>query len=241
MGNIYSGPFGDAMDAGLTTKAFRVFLEQGDGTDFNANNSVQKDHPSEDWTRNTGGGGAKIYRNDFDAASNGWGSWEAASDNSDAAQFRVRIKNSSLNWADFLLFDGGEFPVTASNGQIVEPQVLPAALDLTREGVAYVMMQGHNNISYRYKIYNGSGTSLATLNPGDGNHVAYSYDSGTNTFDVSGDLTFNNNSGGSWQVEEIKVFETDGGRLITQTTGVSVGVADNGSITFTKVENDIQL
>jgi len=47
--------------------------------------------------------------------------------------------------------------------------------------------------------------------------------------------------GTNWQVEEVKVFETGGGNIVTQSTGVSVGVADNGSITFTKIENDIQL
>lgn len=237
MGTIYGSLFQRAMSTGLTNEPFDVILEQGDGTNFNANNAARKSYPSSDWNRNA----AQIARLDFDAADNGWGSWEASSDNSDAAQFRVQINDDVGTLSDFLLFDGGDFPVTASNGQIVEPQTFPAALDLTREGVAYVMMQGHNNISYRYEIYDGSGANLATLNPGDGNHIPYGYDSGSNTFDVTGDLTFNNNSGGSWQVEEIKVFETDGGRLITQSTGVSVGVADNGSITFTKVENDIQL
>lgn len=237
MGTIYGSLFQRAMSTGLTNEPFDVILEQGDGTNFNANNAARKSYPSSDWNRNA----AQIARLDFDAAGNGWGSWEASSDNSDAAQFRVQINDDVGTLSDFLLFDGGHFPVTASNGQIVEPQTFPAALDLTREGVAYVMFNGDNNLSYEYKIYNGTGTLLATLSPGDANHVAYTYNGTANAFQLTGDLTFQNNSGGSWQVEEVKVFETSGSNLVTQSTGVSVGVADQGSITFTKIENDIQL
>jgi hypothetical protein len=240
MGTIYGSLFQRAMSTGLTNEPFQVILEQGDGTNFNANDNVVKSRPAQDWTQNTGGDETKIAVTDFDGSISGWGEWEAASDNSDAGQFRVQINDASLTMSDFLLFDGGDFPVTASNGQVVTPQSFPAALDLVRQGVAEVMFNGDNNLSYKYTIYNGSGTALKTLTPSDSNHVAYTYDGNANAFQLSGDLTFENNSSSSWQVEEVKVFETGGGNMVTQSTGVSVGVANNGSITFTKIENDIQ-
>jgi hypothetical protein len=248
MGAIYASQFQRMMSTGLENEPFDVILEQGDGSLFNANNSARKSRPAQDWTRNTGGDETKIYVIDFDGSIQGWGEFEAASDNSSAGQFRVETNDGFGDLQNFLLFDGGDFPVTADNGQKVIPQSYPASLDMVTKGLAYVMFTGDNNISqasdsnnpgYRYRIFNGSGTELARITPGDTNHVTYAYDGNAQSFTIGGDLTFENNSGSTWQVEEIKVEETNTTYVVTQSTSISVGVADNGTITFTQIENSI--
>jgi len=232
MGSISDTAFDEAMQNGLSNLGnYEQILQDSNGNNFTAVGGALQTEPQSDWGRTNGSQVA--------ATTATWGTWESDTSSNEAGQLQVNIQVGGIQ-TQFLILDGGNAPKTVDNGTTVE--VNPGYLEMVNDGLAYVILNGDSNTSVDYVLYDGGGTEQARLEPADGNHVSYSYTSGSNSLNIGSDLTFDNSSGSGWTVEEIRVLRAgNDSDVLMSDTSISTTVPDGGSITFTKVEVAISL
>ena len=229
MGSIKDTAFDDAIVNGLANLGdYRALLREDDDSTFNSTGSNPKQQAASRWERDASDGSLVA------ATTTSWGTWEAAS-SQNVGSLVVRIQNpAQTQYNDFLILDGGDAPTgTLSTGTDVD--VAPGALECVNDGLAYQIVQGIGNVDY--VILDGSQTELDRIS----NQSNWSYDSANNRLEATSDVTFSNSSGGSWNVEELRVEPAGQSLTILSDTSVSATVADGGSITFTTIQLDITL
>jgi hypothetical protein len=133
---------------------------------------------------------------------------------------------------------GTDFPASFQSGSDVT--VNPGYINAGSQGLAEALGTGLG--SYRYKLQNGSGTTLKTLTPTDGAHVPIGYSGGgvPVVFEIGSNLTFDNTSGSEWSdVQSIRIEDNSTGSLLFEDSSFSASVPDQGSITFTTLRLEV--
>ena len=224
MADIVASEFNEAMNKGLSssdTNGSEVELYADGPTSADTTGSNPK---SFIFARN----GSKIR-----APLNQWGTWELGSQQS-LSEIRVR-HDFTGTMERFLTVDGGDFgTTTADNIETgADVSVTDGQLELNRAGIAVAMYQGVSNIAFDAVILDGNSNELDRIT---GISVFYANEK----LSADNDLTFSNNSGGQWSVEEFQI-EEQSGNAYTIDTSVSANVADGGSITFTQAETTVDI
>ena len=224
MGTIFDTAFDAAIVNGVSNLGdYRQILRESDNSDFDATGGASQQKPASDWGRT----GSKVA-----ATTATWGTWEAASSGTEAYSLLVRTQDAGgFAYQDFLLFDGGDFPLESSSIETgTDVTVDPGYLECVNEGVAEIVLNGIGNVDY--VLLDGSQTEQARID----NQGNWTYDSSNNELKASSDVTFSNNSGSPWTVEEVRVEIAGSSAVVMSDTSISTTVADGGSITFTQIE-----
>ena len=228
MGTIFDSGFDAAIVNGVTNLGdYRQILRESDNSDFDATGGASQQKPASDWGRT----GSKVA-----ATTTSWGTWEAASSGTEAYSLLIRTQNAAqTSYQDFLVFDGGDFPLDSTSIETgTDVTVDPGFLECVNEGVAEIVLNGIGDVDY--VLLDGTQTEQARIEPADGAYASWSYDSANNDMQASADVTFSNNSGSTWTVEEVRVEIAGSSAVVMSDTSISTTVADGGSITFTQIE-----
>lgn len=232
MGNVYQNGFDVAATAGLSN-AGQWWLEifESDNSTFNASGSNPQQPPQSTWSR-AGTTVTGIVS-----------SWTSDGTGEEFAQVEARVSDPSTpsTQEQFVRWDGndgGNLPYTTSLGESID--ITGGALDALDPGYAEMLVQGIDNISVEYVIKDGGGSILpsgGTINPGDSAHVSLLYGGGT--LQIGADLSFSNNSGSSWSVEEVEVRVDSSQNVIFESSSFSASVPSGGTLTFTQLEDSV--
>lgn len=163
-----------------------------------------------------------------------WGKWTADGQQTVGA-VDIRLPNGSGGWKNFLRIDGNDLPDTINDAEEVTADITSTkgTVDFVRPGLAEIMVQGESGTTPYYVLLD-NGSILASKDASA--TVAWDYSSGSNEFSQSSDVTFNNSSGGSWNVTAIEVREgSNSGPAIMRDDSISATVGNGGSITFTDI------
>ena len=133
------------------------------------------------------------------------------------------------NGQDYFRISGGGAS-NISNGTKVT--VKTGSLDAINDGVAEILLNGISSVSFTAEILDGGGTVLSSQG------ISMSWTGGgTDHFAADSNVTFNNGTGNPWSVEELRVEV--GAGLVLSATSISTSVANNGSLKFTTIEQNV--
>lgn len=181
-----------------------------------------------------------------------WGTWTSSGqqqlgaldlDIPDGAGGRLhlfRLGGNSTN-------DDTRLPVQVQDAQDVTLEVTAnlGTIDLVTPGLMDVFLYGHSNATYYYVPLDGNGNFLPDGSGGDvvkqaANSAAWQFNTTPDNGDVSftqfSDVTFQNNSDQTWNIEQFEVRkDSKNGPKVMGDFGISVDVTSGGSITFTDI------
>jgi hypothetical protein len=173
------------------------------------------------WSRS----GSRLFGDGSD-----WGTWTSSGGQTLGA-LDVEVPDGAGGYFNLCRIDGGDLPASIGDAVDVTMTITASAgtIDWVRPGLAELVLYGEANRSVHYVILDSNNNILASQSAS-----GWSFQ-GTDTFTQSADVTFDNNSGGSWSVDaiEVRVGSNTGPAAMRDSVGASV--ANGGSITFTDV------
>ena len=237
MGTIHSDGFSDAIVTGLNSlnsSERELFDTSGSPANLVGSNPL------------TGTSFAVVSGNYIGTSGLVWFGGESNTDQS-IGKLIVRVKNISTgSMKSFLTFNDGNDSTGpfAENGATITVEQIDASttggpaglLNLKRNGIAETMLVGTGSTTFDAVIYDGGGTELDRITS-----ISATYNQSTNTLAANNDLTFQNGSGGQWDVEEFQLEEQNTFNAFTKDASLSSTVQDGGSITFTTAQTEINL
>jgi len=152
---------------------------------------------------------------------------ETANGSTEVGQLKYFLTDSNSNEYSFFTLDG----VNETGIPLGSDVTFNAgSLDTVNPGIAQVLAYGLSNATIEYQLRDGSGSNIVTLS--EGNAVPLNWNQSSDKFYIINDLTFNNSTSGSWNVDEIRVLANS--EVLLSKTGLNTGIGGNGgSITFT--------
>jgi hypothetical protein len=181
-----------------------------------------------------------------------WGTW-TSSGSQDLGALDLEIPNGAGGYLHLFRLGGSNstddtrLPVQVQDAQDVTLEVTAnlGTIDLVTPGLMDIFLYGHSNATYYYVPLDGSGNFLPDGSGGDvvkqaSNSAPWQFDttpsSGDVAFTQNADVTFQNGSTQTWNIEEFEVRKgSKTGPKVMEDTSISVDVTSGGSITFTDI------
>lgn len=165
-----------------------------------------------------------------------WGSFESNANGQQIDEHEYRVELSSGNRETFVIISGyppNNFDSGINFALEVDTSTKEGAVDLIRPGLAEVILKGLSNRDIYYALIDGTGTTITSFRETVTAAALYEYNN--QTFDIASNMTFENQSGAAWDIEEVQVRVGTGGPVLMKDESISATVDNGLAITFSEL------